>query len=132
MPTKQLWINLPVKDVHKSMAFFEAIGFKLNAQFPNGDNGASFFIGDNNLVMMLFPTEMFKSFTQNTVTDTTKSTEILLSIDAESREEVDALAQKAKDAGATLFSPPAESHRTMYGCAFADLDGHRWNVLFMG
>ena len=59
------------------------------------------------------------------------SSEILISIDAENKGEVDALAKKVEEAGGTVFAPPAESQGWMYGCAFADLDGHRWNSLFM-
>lgn len=80
---------------------------------------------------MLFTAPVFSGFTGHPVSDTGQGTEVLLSIDAESREEVDALAQKAREAGGTVFHEPAETQGWMYGCGFTDLDGHRWNVLFM-
>ncbi len=80
---------------------------------------------------MLFSEALFKGFTANGLADTSKGTEVLFSIDAESTEEVDAMAEKAVAAGGDLFSKPALNQGWMYGCAFADLDGHRWNVLYM-
>ena len=80
---------------------------------------------------MLFAKNMFKGFSQNELTDTKQSTEVLFSFSGESREEVDELASKVFDAGGTIFSEPAEINGWMYGFAFADLDGHRWNQLFM-
>jgi predicted lactoylglutathione lyase len=80
---------------------------------------------------MLFPEATFESFIQHTITDTTQNSEILISIDAESIEEVDELAQKAVAAGGILFGKPSLVQGWMYGCGFTDLDGHRWNVLYM-
>ncbi|MFC4476702.1 VOC family protein [Flavobacterium chungangensis] len=88
-------------------------------------------VGEGHFVVMLFEEMLFSSFSQNSITDTKLSSEVLISIDAESREEVDELAEKVKEAGGNVFAPPAESQGWMYGCGFADLDGHRWNVLFM-
>ena len=88
-------------------------------------------VGEGNFVVMLFGESMFQHFIQHQITDTKQSSEFLISIDAESREEVDAIAQSAKDAGGTVFAEPAENQGWMYGCGFADLDGHRWNVLYM-
>ena len=80
---------------------------------------------------MLFSEPMFKGFTSNELSDTKKGSEVLFSFDAESTEEVDEMAKKAVVAGGILFSKPAFNQGWMYGCAFADLDGHRWNVLYM-
>ena len=128
---KQFWINLPVKDVSKSKAFFTQLGFSLNAEHGNTEHSACLLIGDKNVVVMLFEETMFKNFTQHDVTNTQQSTEVLFSIDAESREEVDDLAQKVAEAGGIVFSKPATHQGFMYGCAFTDLDGHRWNILHM-
>ncbi|MBS4202082.1 VOC family protein [Bacillus sp. FJAT-49732] len=125
---KQFWINLPVKDVAKSKEFFTKLGFTCSTKHGNF---AELIIGDNNVQVMLFPESTFMNFTSNEITDTAKSTEVLFSIDAESREEVDEMARKAEDAGGTIFGKPGESQEWMYGCGFADLDGHRWNVLYM-
>jgi predicted lactoylglutathione lyase len=129
--TKELWINLPVKDVKKSKEFFTKIGFALNTRFPESEQSASLFVGSKNIVIMLFAESVFQGFTQNKVTNTKDSTEVLFSIDAESREEVDELAEKAKAAGGTMYAEPGENQGWMYGCGFSDPDGHRWNVLYM-
>lgn len=127
---KQIWINLPVKDIGRSTAFYKALGF---TQTPHGNSEASvgFMFGDNNFVIMMFLEQVFRSIVQTEIADTRINTEMLISIDAESREEVDALAQALSDAGGTVFSTPAESQGYMYGCGFADPDGHRWNILYM-
>ncbi|MGH7494890.1 MAG: VOC family protein [bacterium] len=129
--TKDLWINLPVKDVKKAKEFFTKIGFVLNPQYGNSDHSASFLVGDKKIVVMLFAESAFKDFTRNKIADAKQATEVLFSIDAESRAEVDELAKKAAKAGGTIFSEPGEHQGWMYGCGFADLDGHRWNVLYM-
>ncbi|MBF4518532.1 extradiol dioxygenase [Flavobacterium sp. ANB] len=128
--TKQIWLNLPVKDVAKSKAFFSKIGFSFNEQHDT-PSSTCMLVGDGKFVVMLFEESLFASFSQNKLTDTQLSSEILISIDAESREEVDQLAEKVKDAGGNVFGLPGESQGWMYGCGFADLDGHRWNVLYM-
>lgn len=129
--TKDLWINLPVKDVQKAREFFTHIGFTHSTRHGNSADSAGMIIGNKNIVVMLFAEHIFKGFSQNELTDTKKGNEVLLSFDAESREEVDEIARKAVEAGGILFSKPAEHQGWMYGCAFTDLDGHRWNVLYM-
>lgn len=128
--TKQLWINLPVRDVERSKAFFTQIGFTLNPHYGNAQDSASLLVGEKGIVVMLFTEAAFQKFTQNNICDTRQGTEVLFSIDAESRAEVDDLAQRAEQAGGTVFAPPG-GEGWMYGCGFADLDGHRWNVLYM-
>ncbi len=81
--------------------------------------------------MMLFTEPAFKTFTRNEIVNTKQGTEVLLSIDVESREEVDEMAAKAVKAGGTLYAEPGDNQGWMYGCGFADPDGHRWNVLYM-
>ena len=128
--TKQIWLNLPVKDALKSKDFFSKIGFTFLEERTTPES-ACMLVGEGNFVVMLFGESMFQHFIQHQITDTKQSSEFLISIDAESREEVDAIAQSAKDAGGTVFAEPAENQGWMYGCGFADLDGHRWNVLYM-
>jgi uncharacterized protein len=128
---KEIWINLPVKEVNKSRAFFTAIGFTLNEQYGNSDQSASLFVGSKNIVLMLFNEKQFSGFTQQPIADTAKGTEVLFSIDAESPDETDALAKKVTDAGGTVFAAPGWNQGWMYGFGFADPDGHRWNVLYM-
>jgi len=127
---KQIWLNLPVKDVAKAKDFFWKIGFSFNEQHDT-PNSTCMVVGESHFVVMLFEESLFTGFSQNKLTDTQSSSEVLISIDAESVAEVDELAKKVEEAGGTIFSPPAESQGWMYGFGFADLDGHRWNVLFM-
>lgn len=129
--TKQFWVNLPVKDITKSKEFFTQLGFSFTKEHGNRNESAGLIIGDQNVVVMLFVESAFKKFTKNEITDTNQSTEVLFSIDAESREEVDEMAKQVVQAGGTIFGEPAEHEGWMYGCGFADLDGHRWNVLYM-
>ncbi len=129
--TKELWINLPVKDIKKSKAFFTAIGFSLNTKFGDGNDAASFLVGEKKMNIMLFPEATFQSFSQQELADTRKGTEVLFSFDGESREEVDEMAEKVAKAGGVIFSKPSENQGWMYGFAFADPDGHRWNMLYM-
>ena len=128
--TKELWINLPVRNVRESKEFFTRIGFTLNPGFPDHDEAASILIGEKNIVVMLFPESTFQKFTGNGLVDTAKGTEVLISIDAASKAEVDELIQRAVQAGGQVFGEP-QDQGWMYGAAFADLDGHRWNVLYM-
>ncbi|WML58694.1 VOC family protein [Neobacillus sp. PS2-9] len=128
--TKQFWINLPVEDINKSKEFYSKLGFSTNTPFGSSDQ-LQLVIGDNNATVMLFPVSTFKNFTKHEIVDTKQATEVLFSIDAENKDEVDEIAKRAVKAGGTIFSEPSESHGWMYGCGFADLDGHRWNVLYM-
>ncbi|KQX47118.1 hypothetical protein ASD40_17815 [Paenibacillus sp. Root444D2] len=77
--------------------------------------------------MMLFPESTFKSFTKNDIADTKQGTEVLLSIDTESKEEVDQMLEKAVQAGGTIYGEPHDQGWT-YGAGFIDLDGHRWKM----
>lgn len=128
---KTIWLNLPVKNIKESKAFFKAIGFHENPMHKNAEHLASFFIGENNFVMMLFPEKDFKVFTQNEIADTRKGTEVLLNIDAQSRQEVDEMAETVRKAGGKIYAEPAESQGWMYAFGFEDLDGHRWSMLHM-
>lgn len=130
--TKELWLNLPVKNLAKAKKFFNKIGFAFNEKSPgNTETSAPMMIGSKNIVVMLFEESVFKHICGNSIADTGKGTEIMLSFDAESREEIDNIARKVTEAGGIVFAQPAEVQGWMYGCAFTDLDGHRWNALFM-
>jgi predicted lactoylglutathione lyase len=131
MKIKNVWLNLPVRDVGKSKDFFKAIGFKINPMHENAKDLSSFFIGENNFVLMLFPNEVFKNFTQNEIADTKVGTEVLINIDAQSKEEVDEMAKIVRRAGGKIFAEPGESQGWMYAFGFEDLDGHRWSMLYM-
>lgn len=127
--TKELWLNLPVKDLKKSKEFFTKIGFSFKDR--ETDTMIAMTVGEKKVPVMLFDESTFKDVIRHEVTDTKQSSEIMISFDAESREEVDEMAEKVEKAGGNVFSKPAEIQGWMYGCAFTDLDGHRWNALYM-
>lgn len=129
--TKDIWLNLPVKDLKRSKAFFTRLGFRFSTKHGDSPVSACMLIGAKDTIVMLFDEKVFQSFTLHNITDTELSSEILISIDAESRAEVDELARKAEEAGAKVFAKPGEKDGWMYGCGFSDPDGHRWNVLYM-
>jgi predicted lactoylglutathione lyase len=128
--TKQVWLNLPVKSVQQSKAFFAALGWKFNEAHSSEVN-AALVVGEKAFVVMLFEEKMFENITRNKATDTSQSTEVMISFDAESREEIDEIAEKVNAAGGNVFAGPGESQGWMYACAFTDPDGHRWNALYM-
>lgn len=129
--TKEIWFNLPVKDVQRSKTFFTVIGFDFNEPRSTGNDMVCMLAGEKKIVIMLFEENLFKSFSRNNLTDTSQSSALLISYDAENREEVDEIAKKVVAAGGTMFAEPGENQGWMYGCGFCDLDNHRWNVLYM-
>lgn len=128
---QDIWLNLPVRDLARSIAFFSAIGFARNPGPGNSEHSASFTIGDKKIVLMLFAQDVFSGFTNNALADTSKGTEVLFSLGADSKDQVDDIANRARSAGGRVFAEPRESNGFMYGCGFCDPDDHRWNVLFM-
>lgn len=131
MDAKQVWINLPVKDINRSRKFFKDIGFRENPRHMNNKNLASFLLGEHDFVMMLFPEEQFESFSGSRISNTQHGAEFLMNIDAQSRDEVDGFAEKVRKAGGKIFAEPAESQGWMYAFGFMDPDGHRWSMLHM-
>lgn len=125
---KQIFVNLPVKDLARSRAFFSSLGFEFNPQFSN-DEGACMIIGENIFAMLLVE-RFFQSFTSKPIADARNSTEVLTCLSCESREEVDALVAKALAAGGRAPNPK-QDHGFMYGHGFEDLDGHVWELSWM-
>lgn len=123
-----IFINLSVKDLEKSKAFYTALGFKINPQFTN-ESGACVVMGENIFLMILVP-EFFQSFTPKKICDTATTVECLNSFSVESREEVDALCEKAIAAGGTKAGLD-QDYGFMYSKGFEDLDGHSWDVVYM-
>lgn len=128
---KEFWLNLPVKNINKSKEFFTKIGFTPQENQPSAEM-CGFYIGEKKMSIMLVKEDTFKAFARNPISDAKAGTEILISFDAASREEIDETASKVFDAGGTIFSEPMEVQGSMYGFAFIDLDGHRWNQLYLG
>lgn len=127
--TKELWLNLPVKNLKKSKEFFSKVGFSFKDR--EMDNMIAMEVVEKKIAVMLLDESTFRNAAQHEITDTQQSSEVLISFDAESREEVDELAKKVEMAGGTVFGKPSEIQGWMYGCGFTDLDRHRWNALFM-
>ncbi len=124
----QIFVNLPVKDLNKSVEFFTKLGFTFNPQFTD-ENATCMIVGENIFVMLLVE-EFFKTFTPKEICDTTKSAEVLVCLSSESRVEVDVMVSKAIAAGGTTYKEP-QDHGFMYGNGFQDLDGHIWEIMFM-
>ncbi|WP_295984756.1 VOC family protein [uncultured Variovorax sp.] len=129
MATKQIFVNLPVKNLDKTKAFFAALGYTFNEQFTDA-NAACMVVQKDSIHVMLLVEEFFKTFTTKSIADTAKSTEVLLCLSCESRAEVDELVAKAKAAGGTTPSEPKD-YGFMYGHGFQDLDGHLWELVYM-
>lgn len=125
---KQIFLNLPVADLTKSKAFFQALGYSFNPEFT-GDNAACVVISDT-ISVMLAPHDKFRQFTPKQVCDTSKAVEVLINLSCESRQEVDDLVAKALAAGGTTYDKP-EDFGFMYTHSFVDLDGHGWGLLHM-
>lgn len=126
--SRKMFVNLPVRDLKKSMAFFAALGFEFNPQFTD-DKAACMIVSDEAFVMLLSE-PFFRTFTKRQPCDTTRHTEGLFALSCESRAEVDDLVKKAIAAGGT-HAMDTQDHGFMYGWSFYDLDGHHWEVLWM-
>lgn len=124
----QIFINLPVKDLQKSIGFFTHLGFNFNPQFT--DETATCMIISENIYVMLLIESRFQEFTKKPVSDAKTSTEVLICLDAESRDAVDTMVKNAVDAGGRIYADPMD-HGWMYGHSFEDLDGHQWEVAYM-
>ena len=128
--TKEYWINLPIKDLKRSKKFFTEIGFSFKTERET-ETMKALVVGKASMPIMFFEEKMFENVVQNPISDASKVTELMISFDAESKKEVDEMAEKVKNAGGNVFSEPQVIQGWMYGFAFSDLDGHRWNMLFM-
>ena len=127
MATK-IFVNLPVRNLDRSVAFFTKLGFSFNAQFTD-KTAACMTVGEDIFVMLLTH-DKFKTFTAKAICDATKSTEVLVCLSSESREKVDDMVRKATAAGGTTYNEP-QDHGFMYGHGFQDLDGHIWEIIYM-
>ncbi len=125
---RMIFVNLPVQDLPRSRAFFEALGYHFDPEFSN-DQGACCVISEH-IHAMLLTEPFFKTFTKKEIVDARRATEVLLCLSCESREEVDALVAKAVAAGGRTPSEP-QDHGFMYSHAFEDLDGHVWELVHM-
>jgi predicted lactoylglutathione lyase len=127
MATK-IFINLPVKNLDNTKAFFNKLGYSFNPQFT--DEKAACMVISEDIYAMLLTEPFFQGFTKKPICDATQSTEAIIALSADSRAAVDELADKAMAAGATQYAEPAD-HGFMYQRSFADLDGHQWEIIWM-
>jgi uncharacterized protein len=124
----QIFVNLPVKDLNKSVEFFTKLGYKFNPKFT--DENATCMIVAENIFVMLLVEDFFKTFAPKEICDTTKSVEVLVALSFESRSAVDEMVRKAIAAGGTTYKEPNDMG-FMYQHGFQDLDGHIWEIFFM-
>ncbi len=125
---RQIYLNVSVRELKRSIEFFSTLGFEFNPKFTD-DNAACMVIGSDSFVMLVAE-PFFKTFTRREVCNTTTHTEALIAISCASRAEVDAMVNKALTAGGTRAMEP-QDHGFMYGWSFFDLDGHHWEVMWM-
>lgn len=123
-----IFVNLPVKDLMRSMAFFTDLGYKFNLDFT--DEKATCMTISDNISVMLLVEGFFKTFTKKEICDTRNYTEGIFALSVDSREEVDEMVAKAIKAGGSAPMPP-QDHGWMYQWGYEDLDGHLWELLYI-
>ncbi len=124
----QIFVNLPVKDLNRTVEFFKRLGFTFNPQFT--DENATCMIINDNIFVMLLVEKFFKTFTKKEICDTTKDTEVIIALSTESREKVDEMMQNVFEAGGKESKEP-QDHGWMYGRSFQDINGHLWEIIYM-
>nr|WP_283945871.1 VOC family protein [Paenibacillus amylolyticus] len=125
---KQIFVNLPVQNLKKSVEFFTKVGFEFDANFT--DESATCMIIGENIYAMLLVEERFQSFISKKISNAADTTEVIVALSVDSREQVDVIVQAALDAGAKPSNEP-QDHGFMYGWSFQDLDDHLWEVSYM-
>lgn len=128
MYQQMIFVNLAVNDLDASKKFFTELGYEINKQFSD-ENCASIVISDT-IVAMIMTKQRYADFTNKEIADSTKTSEVLLCLSAESREKVDELVDKAVAAGGTETREP-QDYGQMYGRSFDDPDGHTWEIMWM-
>jgi predicted lactoylglutathione lyase len=126
--SRKLFVNIQVKDLQRSMAFFSRLGFTFNKQFT--DEKAACMIISDDAYFMLLSEPFFRTFTKRQPADANQVTESMFALSCNSRAEVDDIVRKAIAGGGTHAMDP-QDHGFMYGWSFYDLDGHHWEVLWM-
>lgn len=127
---RMIFINLPVTDLARSTAFYEAIGLRKEPAFSNDQ--ASMMVWDEVIHVMLLTHDFFATFTPKQIADAHRTSQVALCVSAEDRAAVDRLVDSAGAAGAEMDpGPKQEMGELMYGRSFADPDGHHWEVMWM-
>ena len=125
---RKMFVNLPVKDLTRSVEFFTGLGFTFDAAFT--DEQATCMVVSDEAFVMLLVEPRFKDFATKDISDASSSTEVIIAVSASSREEVDHLADTALATGGSPAKEPMDMG-FMYGRSFSDLDGHSWEVMWM-
>ncbi|MBA4851467.1 VOC family protein [Emticicia sp. BO119] len=128
MKTKKIWANFGVQDLARTTQFYQQLGFKHNGA---SDQLTSFFFGDENFIIHFFKKEILEPNTKGQLIDTKTGNEIIFTLSANSKEEVDTWAEEIQQAGGKLVSQPEAFGEGYYGFVFADPDGHKFNVFYM-
>lgn len=124
----KVFINLPVKNLDRSKAFFQGLGFSFNPQFT--DEKAGCMVVSESIFVMLLTETYFKTFIDTEVCDANKSTEVLIALDADSADDVKQFVSRAESLGGRIYAE-AKDHGFMYQHSFADLDGHKWEIAYV-
>ena len=127
--TKMIFVNLPVRDLAKSTAFYEAVGGVKNPQFS--DETASCMVFSETIYAMLLTHDKYKMFTQRPIADARKSSAVLIALTVENRTDVDSIVDRAAQTGGIADPNPKQDHGFMYGRSFEDPDGHVWELIWM-
>ena len=127
--SKLIFVNLPVSDLSRSIAFYEAVGAVKNEQFT--DHTAACMVFSETIHVMLLTHDKFRQFTPKAIADARQTTEVLICMSADSRDAVDDTIARADAAGGTVDPGPKQDYGFMYGRSFEDLDGHIWEVMWM-
>lgn len=125
----KIFVNLPVKDLQKSIDFFTALGYSFNPQFTD-ENATCMIIEEGSIYAMLLRHEYFKTFIDKDIADATSVTQVINALELPSKEAVDEIVKKALEAGGTRYRELTDMG-WMYQDSFADLDGHKWEVFWM-
>ena len=126
LPASQVFINLPVHNLNRSVQFFTHLGFTFNPQFT--DETATCMLVGENIFVMLLTRERYAGFTPKPVADARSASQVLIALSLHSREAVDAMVRAAVDSGGTTYADPRD-HGWMYQHSFEDPDGHQWEVM---
>lgn len=126
---KQIYVNLPVKDLQRSIDFFSALGYSFDKHFTD-QHAACLILDEDHIYAMLLTHEFFEKFTKKKIADSTTSTEAILALSADSREAVDELVDRALASGGSV-SNETDDQGFMYSRSFQDPDGHLWEILYM-
>jgi uncharacterized protein len=128
MKPKMIWSNLTVSDLDRTTKFYTALGFKSNGR---SNDLTSFFAAENNFIMHFFLTDKLKANVEIEISDAHIANEVIFTLSAESKDEVDQWEKEVPNAGGTIVSAAKEFGKGYYGLVFADPDGHKFNVFYM-